>query len=556
MTRGHTGAALAMKLWMLSATGAVACGGGGGQADGTFGDSQPGEASADDSTATSGSSSSGSSGDVSTGSSSSGGEVETVTDATPTSSTGGPECVEDVDCAGNPNGLLCEDGKCANACLPGDTKPCYTGPLDKVDVGACKRGTSTCSADGLGWGACEGEVLPVAEVCANGADDDCNGEVDDDADLDGDGWGTCAGDCCDVEGEACSTPGLVNPGAFEVEDNTVDDDCDGEMDEAPQPCDAGLKSDSASGLDYARALDLCAVTEESPADPKDKTWGVIAASFSLADGKGAPAAASRAIRTDFGKVIKPQMASNMVVLSSGHAADATDQAPAFAAFEQGSNLNTTSPPPADWLAANAGKIPNPPGCPAPMIPAANDPVMLKLRMRVPTNAKSFAAKMYFFSAEYPEYVCSQYNDFFVALVDSEADGNPADKNVAVFDDGKTQWPIGVNLVKVAKGLFVQCEGGPVGCQGDAPSTYDGCVGTTELVGTGFDAIDQSACNKVQKLVGGGTGWLTLRGNVAPGEVMEIRLAVWDTGGHIFDSLVLLDAWEWSLDAAEPGVTPL
>jgi hypothetical protein len=57
------------------------------------------------------------------------------------------------------------------------------------------------------------------------------------------------------------------------------------------------------------------------------------------------------------------------------------------------------------------------------------------------------------------------------------------------------------------------------------------------------------------MAGGGTGWLTLRGNVSPGETMELRLAIWDTGGHIFDSLVLLDAFEWSLEPAAPGVTP-
>ena len=41
----------------------------------------------------------------------------------------------------------------------------------------------------------------------------------------------------------------------------------------------------------------------------------------------------------------------------------------------------------------------------------------------------------------------------------------------------------------------------------------------------------------------------------PGEVFEIRFAVWDTSGFIFDSLVLLDRWEWSVDAATPGVAP-
>lgn len=530
----------------------TACNGGGSGTGGSFGDSVPVETSTSET------------GDGSTGMTvPTTGEGTTTTTATTTSaastgassSSGGGGCVEDIDCEGHPDGPLCVDGRCTVTCMPADTKPCYTGPLDKVDVGACLRGTSTCDANGLGWGACEGEVLPLpSELCGNLKDDDCNGDVDEDVDADGDGWGVCSGDCCDIDGDACFAPAQVNPGAFEYVGNDVDDDCDGEMDELAEACDAGLASGSGEPLNYARAIDLCTITEESPDDPKDRTWGVISAKFSLADGKGAPAAVSRSIRTGFGAAIKPQKHNSLIVLSSGHAADATDKSPAYAPFESGQDLKTTSPPPMDWLAANDGKIPNPPGCPAPLVPAANDAVMLTLRIRVPTNASSFSARMYFMSAEYPEYVCSKYNDFFVALVDSKAVGNPADKNVAVYDDGKTQWPIGVNIVKVADGLFSQCEGGPVGCAG-VDGVYNGCKGTAELVGTGFDAFDNFACNAQQKLAGGGSGWLTLRGNVDPGEVMEIRLAVWDTGGHLYDSLVLLDAWEWSLDPAEPGVTP-
>lgn len=532
----------------------VGCGELGGSST-TFGGSMPIEL-----TVTEGSSGSSGAGDSS--SSSSSGEVVTTT--TPTgelsasesgTGTDGGGCVDDDDCLGDPAGPVCDAGRCTTSCLPGDTKPCYTGPLEKVDVGACVRGTSTCAADGFGWGACEGEVLPLAsEVCGNAVDDDCNGEADEDIDADGDGWGVCSGDCCDTAGDACFDPEKVNPGAYEYVGNEVDDNCDATIDEVAAACDGGLASDSADPEQYARALDLCSFTQESPAKPEDRVWGVISAKLTLADGKGAPAAASRSIRAGFGSKIKVQKHSSMVVMSSGHAADANDSKPGFAAFESGQDMKTTSPPPADWLAANAGKIPNPPGCPASDVPASNDAVMLTLRMRVPTNASSFSARMYFMSAEYPEYVCSKYNDFFVALVDSEAEGNPKDKNVAVYDDGQTQWPIGVNLVKVADGLFTQCEGGPVGCQG-VKGTYNGCVSTSELVGTGFDANDANACNAVQKLAGGGTGWLTVRGNVMPGEVMEVRLAVWDTGGHIFDSLVLLDAWEWSIDPAAPGVTP-
>jgi hypothetical protein len=54
------------------------------------------------------------------------------------------------------------------------------------------------------------------------------------------------------------------------------------------------------------------------------------------------------------------------------------------------------------------------------------------------------------------------------------------------------------------------------------------------------------------MVGGSTGWLTTVGNVAPGQVMEIRIAVWDTSDGVWDSLVLLDNWVWNVYPASPG----
>ena len=34
--------------------------------------------------------------------------------------------------------------------------------------------------------------------------------------------------------------------------------------------------------------------------------------------------------------------------------------------------------------------------------------------------------------------------------------------------------------------------------------------------------------------------------------MELRVAIWDTGDGIYDSLVLLDNWLWNLSPASPG----
>jgi len=66
------------------------------------------------------------------------------------------------------------------------TRACYTGPRDTLSIGICAAGQQVC-VEGR-WGGdntdgdwtldiCEGEVVPNEEVC-NGADDDCDGEVD------------------------------------------------------------------------------------------------------------------------------------------------------------------------------------------------------------------------------------------------------------------------------------------------------------------------------------------------------------------------------------------
>ncbi|TNF35837.1 MAG: hypothetical protein EP329_05825, partial [Deltaproteobacteria bacterium] len=91
-------------------------------------------------------------------------------------------CPSDGDCddtdpdvyTGHPE--VC-DGK-DNDCVGGDAEavPCFDGPPEAADVGACKVGEATCT-DGV-TGECVGQVLPVDEICVNGADEDCDGATD------------------------------------------------------------------------------------------------------------------------------------------------------------------------------------------------------------------------------------------------------------------------------------------------------------------------------------------------------------------------------------------
>ena len=159
------------------------------------------------------------------------------------------------------------------------------------------------------------------------------------------------------------------------------------------------------------------------------------------------------------------------------------------------------------------------------------------------------------SAEYPEYVCSAFNDFFVSIVEPANPLNPNDQNVAIYDNGNGVYPVGVNLVRVAAGLFTQCEHGPTG-QCATADTYTDCVGTGELNGTGYDETGATpfSCG-FAGLHGGATGWLTMTGNVFPGEINSIDMVIWDEVDGLFDSTVLIDNWQWSATPAQPGVAP-
>jgi Putative metal-binding motif len=443
-----------------------------------------------------------------------------------------------------------DDGIPSGPCDPGDTVSCYTGQDGTKGVGPCHQGKSTCDPSGT-WGPCDGEVKPTGETCTDGVDNNCNGAVDEDEDRDGDGITTCNGDCCDST--ECSQPALVNAGAFDAAGNQVDDDCNGVIDDAVPLCDQGIASATGNAMDYARAIDLCQTTTMA-----EKKWGVIEAKLTLADGNGTPAAKATSVRPRFGTNVIPRGGSSMAVLSTGAAAGKGDTAPAYQSFqdtpEPGNNKQ--SPFPADYFAANGNKLPNAPGCPGPNGNNAMDPVMLTLTIRVPTNAKSFKLDTNFYSSEFPEYTCSPFNDFFVVLLDSMYQGaspNPTDKNLAFYTppNSMMKYPVGVNLASGNTGLFTQCVNGRIGCAQLGNGSISTCTSTTDLAGTGFDNADPGTCD-ANSLEGGGTGWLQTSGNVVPGEIIKVRIAIWDTSDHVLDSLALIDAFTWSVDLSQPG----
>ncbi len=461
-------------------------------------------------------------------------------------------------------GMTCRNGICQTLCVPGEAVcgvSCANLNSSKDHCGSC-------------FNKCTG-----SDRCVNGACEVCDSAT---TDCDGDGWTGAEGDLCDKPGPGCGDfPELVNPGALEIMGNGIDDNLNGLIDEADLldlgECDWTLPSNSQNPIDYARALGICRDTEENPTRPQDRTWGLISAHLVRADGSPLSFSAAKSIRSGFGKGVKPQEGGKLVVLSTGVAADSIQTMPGpnqgpgsnvstEHGWNQSVNIGNCNLPfcISDWF--NADNLPVKKSRELPVAPEcgqgsagppdeANDSVMLVLRMRAPTNVRSLSFNAYFFSAEYPEYVCSDFNDQFVALIDTPGGTpspipNPPDKNLMTYVQGGKAWPIGINIAK-GTDLFRVCES-----QAQNPACWDSNVsvlscsqGAGALKGSGFEAPSPGQCTW-----GGGTDWLKTVGNIRPGEIVELRIAIWDVGDQIFDSTAVIDGFKWDTALGTPGTS--
>jgi hypothetical protein len=234
----------------------------------------------------------------------------------------------------------------------------------------------------------------------------------------------------------------------------------------------------------------------------------------------------------------------MVALSSGIARAGVNEIDPFGSSPEGAEMCTRTRAPMGFPISSeptCGTPPNrlpglPPGFPMADSTEANDAIALELVIRVPTNASALSFDFDFHTYEYSEWVCSDYNDHFVALLQSKAPDLPANHNIAFDSQG--------NPVSVNNGFVEVCDRFTYrGRKNGMPFTREfSCkLGHDELGGTGFE--EHAA-----------TGWLQTHANVVPGEDITLRFAVWDAGDSILDSTVLVDNFTWDAKAGTTVTT--
>jgi hypothetical protein len=344
-----------------------------------------------------------------------------------------------------------------------------------------------------------------------------------DQDLDHDGFTVAQGDCNDCD------PG-TNPGAIEIIVTTppkgdggipapVDEDCDGLIDDIAPPCDTALLLDDPDPLAAARAIELCKIST-GPA-----SWGVVKAAWVLADGAPLPTDPAQlanyhlghGILSDLGPSNLPKAGKSLLALSSGTARRPTDAGyQDVAGFDKG--FPSVAPP---------GFPLGAPSCPGVTSGGPRDAVALDVQLRAPSNVEGFRFNYMLFSRSWPARVCGVFDDHFIVLQSPPPMG--AISGNIVYD--QYNYPLTLNFLhpEACGCAAPPCFAPPAG---PTQKPYECLLGPSSLVGTGFEGS-------------GDTGWLQSSAPLVGSKLdFSLRFAVWDGEDGLFDTTVLVDAFQW------------
>ena len=352
-------------------------------------------------------------------------------------------------------------------------------------------------------------IHPLArENCSDGVDNNCNGYTDDDEpDGDGDGFSVCEGDCNDNNI-------WISPGNVEDPTDGVDNNCDGAIDEPQVTCDCAGEPGMTIEEQAARALGLCNEHQILSASliGNPTAYGVYEDWAAILPRVSRDATSSDGL---------PQENCKFLILASGQAKNPDPQSGEF--MDLG-------------VMGAADPAPTPDGA------SVNDLTQFEIQLRVPGNAKGFSFDFIFFSVEYPEFVCSTYNDTFYALViDDPGLGGGQRTNVS-FDSENNEITVNAGFFEYPPYWSLDI----TGTQYEVPESWQPYCSDDPSIGC-------VAPNPCPSYKGSTTGWLRTTAPATPGADITLIFSIHDEGDSILDSAVIVDNFRWQTVPIEgPG----
>ena len=286
-----------------------------------------------------------------------------------------------------------------------------------------------------------------------------------------------------------------------------------------------------SAEDFARALGICDRAAKNG-------FGLVSASFTRGyERDDVPNGQQHNTLPRFGDKLVPREGKRLGVLSTG-----------FAQEFNGAPGRPFSKSQA-WTLGDGGALP--PGFPKAAAGCAqstdvNDVIDLHLELVAPKSATGIKFDFDFHSSEWPDFICSTFNDGFIAFLSAKGFNGGVPDNISFDAKG--------NPVSVNNGFFDRCTPDiTTGCMGLVRSESVCAGGPDELAGTGFGLptepdplleMDAPGCGGGVRTQGGATGWLSSQAPVEPGETFTLDFLIWDTGDGNLDSTVLVDNFQW------------